>query len=1124
VIVRILYVDDEPGFRSLGKDYLEMTAGFLVDVADSAENALSLLSNSFYDVIISDYHMHGLTGVDFLREVRRFDSSIPFIIFTGQGDEDVVIEALNAGADFYLKKGTESGPQFLELTQVINILVSRSLSVKRLKESEEKFRTIAEYTHEWMYWLGPSCKVIYMSPSCEDITGYTREEFTRDPDLINRIVFKDDLQEWAIHQDTDLLSHKLLSLDFRIVRKSGEIRWISHVCKAVYDTEGNFAGRKASNRDITLRKNAESRAIIERDNFLKIFRAAPIGLLLLDQDMKIDQINDVISTIVLHNPADVIGNRIGYGLSCQHNQEHPNGCGAASACSDCPIRIAIESVIRNGTSVQSSVFPLTLLIEGIPTQRWLNVNAEPIELEGKNHVIVAIDDITEKREMEIALRESEEKFRTLSVSISAGILTYQHDYWTYANPAAEKISGYTQAELLTMHFWDIVHPDFKESLREQGFSRQTGGTSVCRQFEIIILNKSGEERWVELNASTVSIKGELAGLITVSDVTERKIIERKLAISEEKYRSIFENQIDLFYQTDINGVIQTLSPSCKKLSGWDPSEIIGHSVLELYVDPLDKKTLYERLLHEGIVYDFESVLVNREGEHIPVSISSHIIYDKAGHPIRIEGTIRDITERKNAENALRTSEEHYRSLFENMLEGFAYCRMIYDEHESPTDWIYLKVNHAFERIIGVSPILGRSVSEIIPGIRYTNPELFELLNEVVQSGIPKTFELYLQSLDSWHNISVYRPEMGHFVIIFDEITQRKRSEQMLHKLITEQKTILENVPAMIWYKDTKNNFVKVNPAAAHAFGMKVEEIEGRNYEELFPEIPDQYYFDDLDVINTGVAKLGIIEPLHVAHGEHLWVQTDKVPLRGQDGVIFGLLVVSVDITERKKAKDAITLAHKKLNLLSNITRHDIVNQLQGLFVTLDLAKSDPLGPETITMLEKAEVFAKNIERQIAFTRDYQEIGLKSPVWKDVSETIDEAVAVFGETSVMIHKEIEHVKIYADPLLGKVFHNLIDNALRYGEKISEIRFSGSASHAGYTIICEDDGVGILDQYKKKIFNREYYKHTGFGLNLSREILEITGITIIETGEAGKGARFEIKVPHDGYRISPEPDKQ
>ena len=113
--------------------------------------------------------------------------------------------------------------------------------------------------------------------------------------------------------------------------------------------------------------------------------------------------------------------------------------------------------------------------------------------------------------------------------------------------------------------------------------------------------------------------------------------------------------------------------------------------------------------------------------------------------------------------------------------------------------------------------------------------------------------------------------------------------------------------------------------------------------------------------------------------------------------------------------------------------------------------------------------------------------------------------------IQIIRDISGVEIYADPLVGKVFFNLIDNAKRYGETITWIRFSGHPESGEYVIVCEDNGAGIRDEHKKKIFNREYYTHTGFGLNLSREILDITDITIGETGTYGKGARFEIRVP-------------
>jgi K+-sensing histidine kinase KdpD len=144
--------------------------------------------------------------------------------------------------------------------------------------------------------------------------------------------------------------------------------------------------------------------------------------------------------------------------------------------------------------------------------------------------------------------------------------------------------------------------------------------------------------------------------------------------------------------------------------------------------------------------------------------------------------------------------------------------------------------------------------------------------------------------------------------------------------------------------------------------------------------------------------------------------------------------------------------------------------------------------------------------------------VKSPEWQNVPELIYRVAHGLFLEQIALRVEIEDLFVYADPLLQKVFHNLIDNATRYGDTITWIRFFGNENPEGYILVCEDNGVGIPDQYKEGIFRREYYKHTGFGLNLSREILDITGMSIRETGESGRGARFEISIPRGGYRFS------
>ena len=149
------------------------------------------------------------------------------------------------------------------------------------------------------------------------------------------------------------------------------------------------------------------------------------------------------------------------------------------------------------------------------------------------------------------------------------------------------------------------------------------------------------------------------------------------------------------------------------------------------------------------------------------------------------GIIRDITERKKAEEALRESEERYRSLFENMLEGFAYCKMLFDEQDRPVNFLYLDVNAAFERLTGLKNVVGKQVTEVIPGIKESSPELFDIYGRVALTGKSERFEIDFKSLALWLSISVYSMEKGYFIAVFDNITERKKAEQGLAKHVDE---------------------------------------------------------------------------------------------------------------------------------------------------------------------------------------------------------------------------------------------------------------------------------------------------------------------------------------------------
>ncbi|MCX6699377.1 MAG: HAMP domain-containing sensor histidine kinase, partial [Methanomicrobiales archaeon] len=212
-------------------------------------------------------------------------------------------------------------------------------------------------------------------------------------------------------------------------------------------------------------------------------------------------------------------------------------------------------------------------------------------------------------------------------------------------------------------------------------------------------------------------------------------------------------------------------------------------------------------------------------------------------------------------------------------------------------------------------------------------------------------------------------------------------------------------------------------------------------------------------------------------------------------------------------------ANNQLTLLSSITRHDINNQLMSINGFLELlhrAVPDPALEDYFSRIVKA---SSRISSMIQFTRDYEEIGVNAPAWQDCRTLVETAAKEAPLGEIMVTNDLTTgMEVFADQLILKVFYNLMDNAVRYGGKITTIRFSSLESGDDQVIVCEDDGEGVIATEKEKIFERGFGKNTGLGLALSREILSMTGITITETGEPGKGARFEMLVPNVAWRMA------
>jgi len=227
--------------------------------------------------------------------------------------------------------------------------------------------------------------------------------------------------------------------------------------------------------------------------------------------------------------------------------------------------------------------------------------------------------------------------------------------------------------------------------------------------------------------------------------------------------------------------------------------------------------------------------------------------------------------------------------------------------------------------------------------------------------------------------------------------------------------------------------------------------------------------------------------------------------------------LSLENAERKRVEKALADANRKLNLMTSITRHDINNQITALQLYIDFAESESVNPAVLEHLRKAKFATETIQRQIVFTKQYEDIGIQVPRWQDIRKIVDVLRPIIRAAGIQLETKNLATEVYADPLLAKVFENLVDNSIRHGRQVRKICITMAKNAEGaMTVGYLDDGEGVSAEDKDRIFLKGFGKNTGLGLFLSREILGITSITIWEKGTPGKGAYFEITVPPDGFR--------
>lgn len=345
------------------------------------------------------------------------------------------------------------------------------------------------------------------------------------------------------------------------------------------------------------------------------------------------------------------------------------------------------------------------------------------------------------------------------------------------------------------------------------------------------------------------------------------------------------------------------------------------------------------------------------------------------------------------------------------------------------------------------------------------------------------------------------------------VIERRRSvdEELMLSNRNYLTQIFESVRAGILIIDAKSlTIVDANPSALAMIGESKENIVGKDGHLFIAAAGPGNSPSD-----PGLSVNDSEEVLVTAQGAHIPIIRYAVPL-----VLEGrpcLLETFVDITDRKKAEDNLVNAIAKLKILSVVTRNDIITDIYALEGYIELIRDDLPAMQAHPLSGKIDWVMERIRIKSAFFKDYDESGTKEPVWQDVSSAVRAAEERLSTRRLVVTSESGSLEIFSDPLLEKVFFNLFDNTLRHGVHATDARISHHLSGTSLVLTYEDNGAGIPDEDKERIFERGVGSLTGLGLFFAREVLGLTGITIRECGEPGTGARFEISVPEGKYRL-------
>jgi PAS domain S-box-containing protein len=960
----ILYVDDEPGLLEVGKLFLEQGGQFSVETITSATEALKALRSGHYDAIISDYQMPGMDGIEFLKKVRYSGNTIPFIIFTGRGREEIVIQALNEGADFYLQKGGEPVSQFTELAHKVRQAVQQRMAEASIRDHERRETDIINFLPDATFAIDTHGVVIAWNRAMEMMTGVMSSEMLgrgdyeyaipfyheRRPLLID-LVLRDDPDTGArypyIKHDGKTFFSEITIPHFHGGR--GAALWFT--ASPLYDTMGNVVGAIESIREITEWKQAEEALNESERRFRELADMLPQAVYEADAKGVLTYANRIAFELFGYTYDEVR-----QGLNVMQMIEPGDRERAASA-----IRAMLDrkgrterdtaeyqAIRKDGRVFPVAIYSSPILLHDVVT--------------GFRGIIV---DITDRRLAEDTIRESEQKYRTVFETTGTATVLVENDGTiSLANSEFMRLSGYQKDEIENRKKWTefVVQEDLDRMLMQHRLRRQDH-IHALTHYEFRFRTRSGEIRDIYLTIDV--IPNTTKSVASLLDITKRKRAEDRLVAANQEYTNLLDQIQDVYYRSDTEGRLIKASRSWATLLGYDNlSECLGRNIADdFYLNPVERKLFLEAINHDGKVTDYEVTLKKKDGTPVLVSTSSHVNVDATGKVLGIEGTFRDISERKRQDHILRIQRDLGLALqvTHGMTETLDICLKAAIEISGlDSGGIYLvdggsgaldlivsqNLGGDFVRTVSYYPADSTNGQIVMAGKPvYTRLSLTGLVNTAIQKQeglrasaiIPIVYKKRVIACLNMASHTLDEIPVSARIALETIATQigtaveRIRADEALAESEQRYRNIVEDQTEFICRFLSDGTHIFVNDAYCRYFGLKRDEILGHRFR---PDIPPEdrermkRFFKSL----TPEHSVDIIEHrIIMPDGSIRWQRWSDRAIFDDSGAITEYQSVGRDTTDKQEAEDALRRSEGQFRILAglldlipaSVTVHDL---------------------------------------------------------------------------------------------------------------------------------------------------------------------------------------------------------